>query len=819
MIHFQNLESEGAFSFGEISLPLGNQGLALITGSNLDDFAGSVEAGASGASANGAGKSSLLEILTHNLFANTGKNVRKNQIVNTYYPNGYRSKLDLKIGQTSYSYIQTRNHNPLGTINQLHKDGKDLAIKGLEETQKSFQQAIKLTLEDWYATVYLSQQARHLFTRTDSNDLKKDMLARIFNLNYKQYLEETKKRLEQTKTALLKLKSSIASSKSQILAQLEALPYPTDLEFKTTMGQISDDYASVNNNLQEKIQIQTNYQKFKLAKATRENYQTQIQEHLIQAGLWNGTFPESSNFQSYIQEIQAGIQQIKKSISEYQSYIQVLKQRDQAFNELEDWKLTKEFQRLSDMEELQADRQSAYFQLGQLTQVYNEEYFRNLALLREQDYSQMPILKGQVESLLLQINDAQSSLREKDVLYRSAKVDWEKVQTGVCYACERPFPNEKVEVVKQDFLKKQEEFHASGIALNTLQAQFETINTQHRDLQKKFNTYENLRARLIDPEHGSWTVETFQKTKSLLEDKYRDLTSFLESIARCKSCYDKYQSFASIEGDCKTYEKALEDLVKCEASRSSSLMTYSSILTLIQQYEKLEIVEMEDLDDLQLGAEIRSLTDRANTLSNNLAVLKRDYEYFQDYSKQLAKILENEKEIDVLEKNEQIYQSLSYVFGPKGLIVSRLDIICKYLTEKVNYHLSRILREDITLKFLMDEDSLDLQLSFNGKERGVSNLSGGEASKVGLACMLGLRSLLPEEYQTNILILDEAEANWDDRVRHELVEMLEFLLTSTNLDSIFMVSHSNVIQNMQIWNTHLHCVKEKGISTLQITNR
>jgi DNA repair exonuclease SbcCD ATPase subunit len=213
------------------------------------------------------------------------------------------------------------------------------------------------------------------------------------------------------------------------------------------------------------------------------------------------------------------------------------------------------------------------------------------------------------------------------------------------------------------------------------------------------------------------------------------------------------------------------------------------------------------------------LTSDRDSVGNEWSILNRDFEYFKDFSKQLEVILRNEEEIDVLERKEQIYNSLIYSFGPKGLIVSRLDIICKYLTEKANFYISRILKEDVRLQFLMDDASLDLNITFKGKERGVANLSGGENGKIGLACMLGLRSLLPAEYQTNLLILDEPEANWDDRVRHELVNMLESLLSSTNLDSIFMISHSTSVQDLQVWDTRLHCVKENGISSLEIRTR
>lgn len=824
MIYFRNLESEGAFSFGKINLPLANQGLTLITGRNLDDFEGSTSGGAaSGSSANGAGKSSLLEVLTHNIFANTGKGVRKNGIVNSFYPQGYMSRLTLDLADTEYQYLQTRNHSTLGTVNQLYKmtDGKfkDLEIKGLEETQKTFQQKVKLSIEDWYATVYTSQQSKHLFTRTDSNDMKKDMLARIFNLNYKMYLEDAKKRLEATRTALLQLKSSIASTKTQIQGQLAALPYHTELEFQQRIAELTAIHQGIKALIGTKTSALTAFQQAKINKTTKANYEIQIQDQLTQAGAWTGATPTSAELQATIDGARAQLQQISNSIQEISSYLQVLQQRDAALQDLENWKVTAEFENLPKLPELEAALQQCQTTLSNLKTTYSDAFFTNLDQLKTYDFSRIKSLKEENDVLYETHRTAAAAYRDAEIHFKTAKENWVKIQSGTCYACDRPFPPEKMDSAKAEYDRREADEKSTLEVATELKRKLDKLVGEYGILQQKFNEYENYRSRLLDPTHLSWTLADYQAQKAQLEASYTSQKAFLDSVRLCKAVADKWQTYSTVVGDYRTYEKSLEDLNHSSRNFTNYLMALASILSLVQQYETIVIEEVEEIDEMQVGAEIRRLNEDRDTSGSELSIVTRDYEYFQDFSKQMAKILLNEKEIDTLEKNEQIYNSLTYVFGPKGLVVSRLEVICKYLTEKVNYYISRVLKEDIQLQFVMDDDSLDLNITVNGKDRGVANLSGGENGKVGLACMLGLRSLLPTDYQTNILILDEAEANWDDRVRHELVEMLESLLVSTNLDSIFMISHSTVIQELQTWNSHIHCVKEKGISTLEITSR
>jgi hypothetical protein len=406
--------------------------------------------------------------------------------------------------------------------------------------------------------------------------------------------------------------------------------------------------------------------------------------------------------------------------------------------------------------------------------------------------------------------------KEAKIHLETAKTNFSKVQSGICYACDRPFPIEKVESLKQEFTLKETLHNQTLEIYQKTLSQQNILNNEYNNLLKKYNDFESLKLRLLDASHLNWTEEAYLVYKQDLEIKVNDLTKFIENIRRCRVIQDKYNSYASIEGDIRGYERSLEDFKKSDQTYTNYVMSLTSIGTLVQQYEMLTVDQVEEIDELLVGAEIRKLTVDKEEASSKLSVLIRDYEYFKDYSKQLEVILLNEKEIDVLEKNEQIYSALTYTFGSKGLVVSKLEIICRYLTEKVNYYISRVLKEDIQLKFVMDEDSLDLIITVNGKERGVANLSGSENGKVGLACMMGLRSLLPEEYQTNILILDELEANWNDRVRIELVDMLEFLLTSTNLDSIFMVANNTLLQELQIWNTRICCTKKDSISTIQI---
>ena len=292
MIYLRNLDIEGGLCYNKVSLPLANQGMTLLVGNNSDELAGS---------SNGAGKTSTFEILTHILFSTTAKGLKKNAIVNDVTKTGYYGSLSANVNGVELVAHQSRDHTKFGTSNWLVRDGKDLKIKGLNESQAAITNAFGLTLQDWYSSVYFSQRDSHLFIRTADNDLKKAMLARIFSLNYTAYQEEAKARLEKTKQALLQLKATLGVSKSQLEMQVatmkhDAPGYAAELERLEEKNNSLDERIK---NLQSKLD---EYHGAKVTKATKDNYEKVIQDQLTEMSIWQGSIPSYEDFSAYVEQ-------------------------------------------------------------------------------------------------------------------------------------------------------------------------------------------------------------------------------------------------------------------------------------------------------------------------------------------------------------------------------------------------------------------------------------------------------------------------------------------------------------------------------------
>ena len=426
--------------------------------------------------------------------------------------------------------------------------------------------------------------------------------------------------------------------------------------------------------------------------------------------------------------------------------------------------------------------------------------------------------EGTIDELNNHIKKYTAAISGHQALVTEKNSQYEQIKTGSCPVCNQQVSDTLLQSISKEIETYTSEMKAWADHVETLSKQLKVA----KDAQNKFNDvtrqYELAKSK-IKPEEEHFTAEQWLASLEEMSIKQKQLETTIKEYAEYKKAYDKAQPFFDVEGDILTYHTSKTQVEASVAQYTGFIAKSSQVLATIKKYSELTVVKEVKLDELKTKGQLASLQEDKQTLAVDIALMKKELEELLTAQKELEGIKGKEKEITVLEESEQIYGGLSYAFGPKGLIVSRLEVICRHLTEQVNFFLSRIMKDNISLKFVMENDSIDLDIMMNGKSRGIGNLSGGEVAKVGLACMFGLRNLLPDKFQSNILILDEAEANFDDRVRYELVDILENMLATTQLDSIFMISHSPALQELQNWNTLWSCTKTAGISNIEVLTK
>jgi DNA repair exonuclease SbcCD ATPase subunit len=316
---------------------------------------------------------------------------------------------------------------------------------------------------------------------------------------------------------------------------------------------------------------------------------------------------------------------------------------------------------------------------------------------------------------------------------------------------------------------------------------------------------------------GQWTPETLQSELTRLEAEVAQYQSHNDTYMAWSAAKTQFEAYVHFEGyEVAAYEVAVAtqqgELAKVRAKRDVN----QSLKASVEAYELIVVAQVKVVDSLQVNGQCTQQDEEVARLSGLKGTLEAELKVVQKIINDLSAIKDKEDEILKLERQEAIHSSLVYTFGPKGLLVERLETICDYMNDRTNAALSKIMRDNVLLKFYMDGDSIDLDIILNGKTRGVANLSGGEQNKVGLACLLGLRSLIPDTHQTNLLIVDEIDASWDDYVRAEMVDLYQEMLRSTTLDTILCVTHSTPTRELPVWQSTWNVTKRNGVSTLEV---
>lgn len=250
------------------------------------------------------------------------------------------------------------------------------------------------------------------------------------------------------------------------------------------------------------------------------------------------------------------------------------------------------------------------------------------------------------------------------------------------------------------------------------------------------------------------------------------LDSLLSSLSKIELPEEPegYRSFSNEELDDyiakrKEYKKLLEDLAI--AKNSSNLMNelkdlgFKSATAVAKAEKKLKKVNIEERSGICL--KVSSALEQRPRIQEKIENLKKT-------KTKLEKQLSESKLLD----------ALIQAYGPSGLKRYACAEIAKKVERNIN-HLSHLIFAE-GFKFHFDVTDTDFKIFYEDK-RGVfdvRNLSGAEGRSFTVLSMLGILPLIPSELRTNIIVLDEMDANMGPTLRsmfcNELIPALNTII-------------------------------------------
>lgn len=186
----------------------------------------------------------------------------------------------------------------------------------------------------------------------------------------------------------------------------------------------------------------------------------------------------------------------------------------------------------------------------------------------------------------------------------------------------------------------------------------------------------------------------------------------------------------------------------------------------------------------KVDAEIVKATAANNEAMKHNSKINVYLEQNQKFGEELK---ETRGQLEVITDKYKNLEVLKKAFSTNGLIAYKLENLVKDLEEYANEYLAELSDGRFTIEFSLSSDKLNVVLTDDGNEIGVSALSSGEIARVNIATLLAIRKLMQgiSKSTVNVLFLDEVISVLDEYGRERLVEVL---LREEGLNS-FLVSH------------------------------
>lgn len=369
--------------------------------------------------------------------------------------------------------------------------------------------------------------------------------------------------------------------------------------------------------------------------------------------------------------------------------------------------------------------------------------------------------------------------------------------------------------------------HKDLINQNTVKLSL--ISKQERQLQQK----SLLESKITIAAKKLQALDSYSALSSNSEritEITRESNILTAELASIKTRYTKFKSEASAS-ECPTCGTHLDtsaaqtarDIAKAEYtpkfSRNKELIQELSDLKAEQakhtEYQAVKArydTAVRDYDTFVKSAELSEVNEDTGKLQSEIATAKTT---IAEYEAELQAIRDHNRKAEMsnsrrdmlLSQSEGLSDKLKVIsaeleeleleltdldillnaFGSKGVVSYKLESCIKSFEDLINKYLSVMTSGKFALGFELDATKLQVVIYNDGYRTSMEGCSSGQQSRISIATLLAIRSLLSaiSKVNINLLFLDEVISVIDTDGINTLVELL---LTETDLNSI-IVSH------------------------------
>ena len=336
-----------------------------------------------------------------------------------------------------------------------------------------------------------------------------------------------------------------------------------------------------------------------------------------------------------------------------------------------------------------------------------------------------------------------------------------------------------------------------------------TLETNLSEFQSKFIEYHRVAPLAV----GQWVFTgTIKGQRKRLQDLKQLEQKFDRKIERARRYVHYREQLEQLEVVAKPNQKLSPinptrlDRFRDQAEKYKEYRRYAKTLSQITRpttsAQKLERRAQ------RIQQKFERVRLQQQELNQQLGRLEEQYRAYQKTTKKIVKLQRATRYL-------QLTETLVEAYGPKGLRSHDVQELVNLYVNNLNQFASLVFSETIEFSFTIGNRSLRISATRRKQECDICYLSGAERQAFNLLSLLALLPLIPANYRTNILILDEIENMMSAENRKlfatELLPRLQQLIPT-----IFVITpHSD--RDFYIPNaTTYQVVRKHGKSKLEI---
>lgn len=408
--------------------------------------------------------------------------------------------------------------------------------------------------------------------------------------------------------------------------------------------------------------------------------------------------------------------------------------------------------------------------------------------------------KELIASYRAEIGEYKAKMRELE--------EEEKKLRAELVSIEKTLNKERIVIENEGILKqiKEHEEKLAQFNINELEKkakEYEELSREKNQLEGKLKgIVEELKKKPVFKRMKisiEGKIENAKRELQGYENKLKELGFENESelkveLEKLRPLYEEYLKLLDVKEELEKEEKRLsreEKELKVLEKQKHKLEAQLSLLDERvaelekkynkEEHEKLRREYVEAREALtKAETELENLEKRKEELSKNLESLQKERENVKNKKKELEELKKAREKVQELREKVRVFKNL--------LKEDALAKVGEYASE-IFEELTEEKYSGITVK--AKENKVVLGVIYDGKERELSFLSGGERIALGLAFRLALSLYLAGEIP--LLIMDEPTPYLDEERRRRLVDIMERYLRK--IPQVIIVSHDEELKD------------------------